>query len=319
MSLKATDLLTRQEIRRFTRRSNLHGVASVAADWSIIAGAMIAAAAFPHPAVILVAAVVIGGRQLGLAVLMHEAAHRALFRPRGVNDLVGEWLCAAPSWTCVRRYRRHHIEHHRFTGTDRDPDMGLNTPFPTTGWGVARKLLRDLFGVAGVRRFVALLAMDLGQLTYTASVNARRPRDLAHRQELRSESLPSLGRTVLFNVALAATVTAAGYPWLFALWWGAWLVPYGLLLRIRAIAEHACTEDGPDFLRNTRTTRATPLARLLVAPHHVNYHLEHHLLMGAPHWQLPHLRQRLIELGLVGSHNYAPDYRHVLRLAAAKG
>ena len=45
--------------------------------------------------------------------------------------------------------------------------------------------------------------------------------------------------------------------------------------------------DNADPLRNTRTTRATPLARLLVAPYFVNYHLEHHLFLFVPCWRLP--------------------------------
>lgn len=317
MSHPATELLTRAEIRRFARRSDLRGALSVGTDWGIIAAALAVAAALPHPIVIVLSMIVIGGRQLGLAVLMHESAHRALFRTRWLNEHVGAWLCAAPSWTCMRRYRRHHVAHHRHTGTDQDPDLGLNEPFPTDAAGMARKLTRDLTGIAGLRRITALLAMDLGFITYTASVGAQRVRDPEVRRELRAAALPSLARFAILQAALAGTLTLLGHAWLIALWWGAWLVPYGVFLRIRAIAEHACTDDGDDRLRNTRTTDANPLARLLVAPHHVNYHLEHHLLMGAPHWQLPHIRRRLGELGLLTPFNHATGYRQVLRLATA--
>jgi len=39
---------------------------------------------------------VVGSRQVGLAVLMHEAAHNALFKARALNEWAGEWLCGRP-------------------------------------------------------------------------------------------------------------------------------------------------------------------------------------------------------------------------------
>ncbi len=50
--------------------------------------------------------------------------------------------------------------------------------------------------------------------------------------------------------------------------------------------------DNDDPLRNTRTTYANPLMRLLVAPYWVNYHLEHHLFMFVPCWRLPQAHPR---------------------------
>ncbi len=40
--------------------------------------------------------VVLGGRQLALAVMMHEAAHGTLFKTRFLNDVVGDLVCARP-------------------------------------------------------------------------------------------------------------------------------------------------------------------------------------------------------------------------------
>ena len=44
------------------------------------------------PLTIPLAVVVIGGRQLGLAILMHDAAHVALHPSPAVNDWVGHHL-----------------------------------------------------------------------------------------------------------------------------------------------------------------------------------------------------------------------------------
>ncbi len=45
--------------------------------------------------------------------LMHEAAHRLLFRKKWLNDFVGRWLLGYPSLTNVDGYRRVHAIHHR--------------------------------------------------------------------------------------------------------------------------------------------------------------------------------------------------------------
>jgi len=37
------------------------------------------------------------------------------------------------------------------------------------------------------------------------------------------------------------------------------------------------------------------LGRALLFPHHVNYHLEHHLYPAVPHYRLPRLHQLLVE------------------------
>ena len=75
---------------------------------------------------------VIGTRQLGLAILMHDAAHGLLFDNRRLNEWVATWLCAAPVFTSLQLYRPYHLTHHRHTQQAEDPDLGLSAPFPIT-------------------------------------------------------------------------------------------------------------------------------------------------------------------------------------------
>ncbi len=308
------DLFTKEEIRELKRPSDLRGALSVAVTWAIIAGSLGAAALFPHPAVILVAVVLIGGRQLGLAVLMHEASHRSLFRTRRVNDFVGRWLTGAPMWNHLALYREHHMQHHAYTNSDRDPDMALVEPFPVSRRSLARKLLRDAFGITGLKRVVGLTLMDIGVITYSPSGNPKKaaPTPMAARLRTASKRLLPV---LLTNFALFAACAASGHAWVFLLWVGAYFTVFSLFLRIRSLAEHACTEPASsprarDPLRNTRTTRAGLVSRLTVAPHHVNYHLEHHLLMTVPHYNLPRMHQLLRERGAVDE---VPSYWSVLR------
>ena len=119
--------------------------------------------------------------------------------------------------------------------------------------------------------------------------------------------------------AVSAALAAAGYWWLYPL---LWLVPlatwYQLVSRIRNIAEHAVVPDNDDPLRNTRTTRANSLERLLVAPYWVNYHLEHHLFMFVPCWRLPAAHRALLAAGLGERMEIQPGYGAVLKRATSR-
>jgi fatty acid desaturase len=292
--------LSREEIAALLEMQDWRSWLSVAANWGLVFAAMALVAWRPNPLTVLGALFVIGARQLGCAVLMHEASHRTLFSHRRVNDLVGQWLCAYPVWSDLEAYRPYHLQHHAHTGTPRDPDLGLVRPFPITRASLRRKIWRDLSGRTGVK-----FARAAFQRTF------RRWRDPHARRA-------AIGVAVSNGVLLAG-LAALGHAELYLLWAGAWLTTNTLLTRIRAIAEHALTPDADDPLGNTRTTLARWWERLLIAPNRVNYHLEHHLLMTVPHYHLPRLHALLRERGVLARACVEPGgYGAVLRRAAAK-
>lgn len=75
------------------------------------------------------------------------------------------------------------------------------------------------------------------------------------------------------------------------------------------MAEHAWMPSSKSALMNTRTTQAGYIARALVAPIHVNYHKEHHLMAAVPYFKLPKMHQMLRERGHVSE---PPTYWQVL-------
>jgi fatty acid desaturase len=115
-----------------------------------------------------------------------------------------------------------------------------------------------------------------------------------------------------------ALLALCGHPLLYLLWVGAWFTTYSLVMRIRSIAEHAMVPDITDELKNTRTTLARWWERLLIAPNRVNFHLEHHLLMTVPHYNLPRLHRMLASRGVLDEACVATSYWDVLALAASK-
>lgn len=312
------DFLDADTLRPLLRPSTARGLLSLATTWGMIAGSFVLLGTYPSVWTWTVAVVVLGGRQLALAVLMHEAAHRCLVADRTWNDRLGHWLAAAPTWNQLALYRKHHVAHHRRAGHASDPDYGLIADLPMSRRSLFRKTLRDLSGITAAKRVYGLLMMDLGYLSYTVSTGAK---PIAQERTLRERFrrlLRYTGPMLLTQSVLAGGLALAGIGWTYAAWWIAWGTSYSLFLRIRALAEHGGAALDRDPLHNTRTTRASPLARITVAPHHVNYHLEHHLLPMLPHYRLPLLHRMLQKDPRYRSEALlAPDYPAVLRSIVA--
>lgn len=291
MAPKASELLTPEQVQRLRGKSNVVGAALVLHAWVLIFGSMALFVWWPNPFTFLLAVMVIGTRQLGLAILMHDAAHGLLFADRRLNEWVGTWLCAAPVFTSLQLYRPYRLAHHRHTQQAEDPDLGLSAPFPITRKSLWRKVGRDLSGRTAYQR----------------------------RLEQFRRGLAKEAKAFAVNLVLLCALAAAGYWWLYPL---LWLVPlatwYQLVSRIRNIAEHAVVPDNDDPLRNTRTTLAHFLERLFVAPYWVNYHLEHHLFMFVPCWRLPAAHRALLAAGLGERMEIQPGYATVLRLATSR-
>jgi fatty acid desaturase len=284
-----------------TSRSGWRGIWLVAHAWAVIAAASAVAAIWPNPATWLIAVMVVGARQLGLAILMHEASHGTLHPNTAVNGFLGEWLCAVPVGTDLALYRPYHLKHHRFTQQAEDPDLGLSAPFPTSRASLRRKILRDLTGQTFYKQRIApLLARGgSGGNAFVGETGRARLRWLA-------------ATAVIFLIYAAC---GAAF-WFFAVWVVAFATWFPLVTRIRNIAEHACTSRNPDPFTVARTTRANWLERLLIAPYFVQYHAEHHLFIAVPCYRLPRLHALLAAQGLTQRMNVAPGYLSVLREVA---
>lgn len=296
---------TTDEVRALARRSNLMGAAIVLHCWGIILGAVVLFAWWPSVVTFVLAVMLIGSRQLGCAILMHEAAHRALFRTPWLNDWVAQWLIARPIMADTPSYRAYHLKHHRHVQTERDPDLPLSTKFPTTRESLLRKFKRDLTGQTGFKLRMAQFRRAL-QLGFDE--DAIKGAKLA--QNFQAENL----RPALFcNIVIFLIMWVIGNWWYWFAFWALPLLTWNqLVIRIRNIAEHAVLSDPSDPLQVARTTYAHPLIALFLAPYWVNYHLEHHLVMHVPCWKLPRMHRMLIQKGLGTRMEVAPSYWKVL-------
>jgi fatty acid desaturase len=209
-----------------------------------------------------------------LNILGHEAAHRLLFPNRRINDAVGRWLLAYPTFQAFFAYRRVHFAHHRDELGPDEPDLSLyrGYPIPADSWH--RKLRRDLLGESARKNFGGLLrAMRTGQ----------------------REALQILG---VQAVLLGASI-AIGEPLAYVVWIGSWSTLWKFSNRLRAIAEHGGMERSPDRRRTTHVIRQGPLARFCMVPYNTGWHLAHHVDMGVPWRNLPRLHDELVASGWV--------------------
>jgi fatty acid desaturase len=248
----------------------------------------------------------IGSRQLGLAILMHDGAHGCFSTNQKLNMGLSQWLCAYPDLRGDARLPRYHLQHHQRTQREDDPDLVLSAPFPITKASYKRKLWRDITGQTGYEQRKAQLRMALGEASWPL-------------QQRAAHFWSKLGPQVLVNALLFAGLAAAGVWWAYPL---LWLLPlltwFMVITRIRNIAEHAVVgeaDDPPaqyahdaDELARARVHR--PLFRQLS--------LEHHLFYYVPCYNLPKLH-RILRDGPHGPRmEIAESYAAVLRKATAK-
>jgi fatty acid desaturase len=297
-----------EEWAPLSRRSRWKGLALLAHAWIVIGLAMALAVAAPgwwKLAAIPLAIAIIGARQLGLAILMHDAAHVALHPDPKVNDWVGNHLTTGG----LVAYRNYHLTHHKYAQQGEDPDLVLSAPFPITRLSLRRKIVRDLTGQTYYKLRWSGLVKRIAE---------RKPGEPL--LPLLTDAVVSRRRFFIGMVATVAVTAPFGLWWVWPLLWLApqatWLP---MVTRLRNIAEHACVpKNEPDPLRHARTTLANGLERAFIAPYYVNYHCEHHMFMHVPCYNLPRAHRLLVRKGVWDAMLSAPGYLTMLKVATSK-
>jgi fatty acid desaturase len=296
--MKISDHLSKDEIARFTRKSDFHGARLLVANWLAIAAIFAVVNAYPNPVTIVLAVVLLGGRQLGLSVLMHECGHRSLFKRARLNDFIGQWLCALPVMNDMPSYARGHLVHHQKAGTHEDPDLVNYQNYPVSSASFKRKVTRDLTGQTGYKLLSFIARGAAGGMS----------------REKRNSAKP-FRQQLLVQLILFSLLSLFGMAWAYLLWVTAYMTSFMLFIRLRQIAEHAAVPDLYDLdpRRNTRTVVARWWERLFIAPNGVNYHMEHHFMASVPCYRLGALHQFLKAKGVLIDAPEVVGYRAVFR------
>jgi fatty acid desaturase len=279
----------RERLRRIASWRNAWSVVALYAQTALIVWASVAWAPWSWP----VAFVLMGRTFAQFASLMHEAAHRLLFANKRANDLVGRWLLGFPAFTSTDAYRRVHMAHHRDEFGPDEPDIPLYIGYPIPRASFRRKLVRDATGQTGLKLMRQLLS------------NWRSPD-------------PRSRRTLLKILAVQAVLVAAailsGHWWLYPLLWlGPYLTVWRVINRLRSIAEHGGMHRSPDRRESTHSVRQHPLARFMLVPYNIGWHLAHHVDSGVPFRNLPLLHRELRAAGYVDDTFEYPSYLAIWR------
>ena len=301
------------QLRSLRQHSIGHFIAGVVLDYALIIaaiGAVLTTASSPLVApVYLIAIVVIAARQHALLVLMHEGAHRNISKNRSLNDLLADLLCGAPLFISTRSYRSAHLTHHQYLNTQSDPDWCRKTDNASerAEWTFPASVSLPVLLASLYTRSITYLLKSLAdnqpakpddsqaavELDNAGTIEA----DAATGAALSDRALKRARLGLYAGLAISFSLLFSPLGFLLGallFWFVPMLLVLPLIMRIRSIAEHfALRHDHP--LRESRTVRAPWVERLLLAPHHIGIHIDHHIFASVPFHNLPALHQLLMQ------------------------
>lgn len=270
---------------------------AIAIDWILILATIIICSYFFTWYNYLLAIVIIGARMHALAILMHDASHYRFLKNRRWNDRLTNLLIMYPLFSSIEVYRRNHMRHHAHLNTEDDPDwvskLGKKSfTFPKTKRAFFLTILSYFTLVQGIKDAIWFLKR------FSVSTEAKQQKEKGQKSRA----------SLLFMLSLVAVLTIFNLWSYYALFW---VVPYlstfFMFQYIRSVAEHFGELSYDHLLTSTRTVKTNVLERFLLAPHHVGYHLEHHLYPAVPFYNLPKLHQLLM------SHSDYQEKAHITK------
>jgi fatty acid desaturase len=227
-------------------------------------------------------------------ILAHDAAHYRLFSNRKINDVAGRAL-GAFAGISMCAYRVIHRLHHNHLYTKLDPDVALNGGYPRGKKYLLKKLAIDLTGLTAYKTYAYFFGRPAKN---DDNDNAMRPLDdtspkLKHDADI--DRWVVGGTQIGLPIIIALVFGWAGLMKYIVLWVLPMVTVLQAILRVRAISEHGAPSGFDSPLNAARTNQPGFLARLILFPHHVNFHIEHHLFPAVPHYNLPQLHRELAQ------------------------
>jgi fatty acid desaturase len=289
-----TDELGAEHLRDLAEPSFTDSIGAIAVLWVELVALLVVANLLPSfspvVAVIVGCAVVLllGTRMNAFGVIVHEGSHGMLVKSRTLNDHVTNWAAAFWTINSVEEYRPTHRLHHRYLGTQQDPDRFFYL-VPARRGALAKLMLQDLSGVTAFRRATT-------RLTGTSQESDAAPSLLFKPRLL-------IGKVVTQLVVLGQFVAFQGMARGVLFYAVFWLVPivcmYPMILRLKTIVEHYDARlHYPKVVNWTARTSAAGFLQNHVVGARMEYHFEHHVLPTIPYPGLKRLHRELCRRGL---------------------
>lgn len=318
------------ELKQLSQVSTVKGLWALVSDWLGIVLLFIIAARFPYFLVSIFCGFMMGRQQLGLAIMMHDGAHKRIVKNSLWNEYLGQFFTAAPLFFSMFSYRTLHLKHHRDPLVADDPDLSLTGGYPISKSSFVRKLLRDLTGVSYfkfIRYFIymarggqnrkkaKLLMQNSPTQNSLTQAHGQIGESLGAQAQVHHEKMPLwliFFSMILMNSLIWGSLFLTGHGWLYLIWIIPMMTILQVLLRIRGVAEHAGYQPSKDQRLNARTV-INPVQTYFFAPHRVYYHIEHHLYPSVPFYNLKKVHQLLNDRQSLPTENIFYGYGPVLK------
>jgi len=299
-------------VKELTRQDDRRAWTGLAELYGVIALTIVVAIWAWHPLVTLAAMLLLATRQQACFVIAHDAAHYRLFSSRRLNDAAGR-ITGGLVGISMCTYRVTHRLHHNHLYEKQDPDIPLNAGYPRGRAYLVRKLFFDLFGRTAwmtYRYFFGAPAINAETGDTNRPLNDTSPK-------LRAAARADRWWVLGFHVAMPVVALSGGFLVEYLLLWVLPLLTFlQPLLRLRAICEHGAVRDYASPLTAARTNTGPGWLMWLFFPHHVNFHIEHHLYPSIPFYNLPRAHQEMLAHGVLEQAEVR-DVRETLKLVIA--
>lgn len=282
---------------------NYHGPVHVIKEFMILS-LLIYLCVAVSPWFYIIALPLIGARQRGLTILLHDASHRVLAKNKTLNIILGTLFTAWPVFQKFYSYQKSHVHaHHKKLGIlDQDPDLTFfhrQAVFePDTQKNYFLKIF--LFPLFGSKILPYLKYVFINRYQRIKEKLSGKGTKAKHPKKIIIENVSFYSfwiviMTVLFQLNLFSE---------FIIYW---IIPYLTAFHIIGwfieLSEHgSCSLHMDHELEMSLNRKSRGLEVLLTGMNNGHYHLDHHLRASTPFWLLPKANEiRLRD----------PDYRDI--------
>ncbi len=298
-SFSRRDILTPQELRGLSERSDARGAVQMLSHVGAIAIAALAHAWAMGSGWVWLTGLALGVLLNFLYAAQHELSHATVFRTRKLNELFGRVI------GFIQIFPRDfdqimHFAHHQYTQDwERDGEL-VREPYTLTSY------LLWLSGITYWRNRI------IG--------NIRRARGIILEPYIRKEEEAKVifeARAHIALYALLAAVSLLAGSWAVLTFWLLPMIATKPIHQLQNTIEHLGLSHEDDILQNTRSTRIGALGRWLCWQ--MPYHTAHHTFPAVPFWKLRELNDKLeAKAGEVHRMGWIEFQIEVIRKLAAK-
>jgi len=215
---------------------------------------------------------IIINRIMALGLLTHEAIHQNLSKNKILNDFLGKYACGLPVFISFERWKTLHLMHHRFVGTEADPDRYLYQFYPITFKNFCYQLLSGKLIL-----FHFIYFTDLGKNLFNVPFK-------------KIDRLIFIAFHILL-IVIFFHFKIINYYFIF------WCIPFifciPLTLLYNCLEHHECYKL-KDENKKSRTIILSNLFQKIILPLNVQFHGEHHLHPNIPQYNLEKLHKHIL-------------------------